>query len=461
MPEISYWTIREAGAALRRGDLSAEELTRHCLDRIERLDGALHSFITITADLALEQARAADGELRRGLDRGPLHGIPLAHKDLYATRGIRTTAASRVLEHWVPAEDATVITRLREAGSVLLGKLNMHEFADGGPVLDGPFPPAVNPWDSDRIPGGSSSGSAVALAAGLCYGSYGSDTGFSIRGPAAWTGVVGLKPTFGLVSRHGVVPLSWSLDHVGPMGRTVEDCALMLAGAAGYDPLDPMSEPVACPDFLAELGSGVAGLRLGVPSAWLEEGEGVDVEVRAAFEAALGVLMQLGAEVVDLPAGAFQAARRVHAAIRSAESYAYHGETLRSAPELLGISVRSRVLEGATVTAGEYIRAQQERASIRRRVMDVVSAVDAAVTPTSRTTAPRFSEFDSAYRPPNFTNVFNLTGLPALSVPCGFIPSGLPVGLQIACRPFGEGLLFRIGQAYEDATGWHRRWPPL
>ena len=283
--ELCYLTIAEAAAGLRRKQFSAVELADACLDRIEAHDAKLHSFITLTADLALAQARQAEKELRSGVDRGPLHGIPIALKDLYATKGIRTTCHSAVLEHWLPDQDATTVTKLQDAGTVLLGKLGMHEFAFGGPSLDAPFPAVRNPWNTAHIPGGSSSGSGAALAAGFCFGALGSDTGGSIRTPSSHCGIVGIKPTYGRCSRYGVIPLSWSLDHTGPMARSVEDCAIMLQVLAGYDAKDNASANVPVANFQAGMKDGVKGLRIGVPRKnWFDENLGIDPANRSGLQ---------------------------------------------------------------------------------------------------------------------------------------------------------------------------------
>src|SRR5262245_58503164 len=288
--ELCYLTIAEAAAGLRRKEFSAVELTDACLDRIDQVDDKLHSFITQTADLALREARQAETELRAGMDRGPLHGIPIALKDLYMTKGIRTTCHSAVLEKWVPDYDATAVLKLEEGGTILLGKLGMHEFAFSGPSVHTPFAGVRSPWNRAHLPGGSSSGSGAALAAGFCYGALGSDTGGSIRTPSAHCGIVGLKPTYGRVSRYGVVPLSWSLDHAGPMARSVEDCAILLRALAGYDARDPASANLAVPDYQAGIKDGIKGLRIGVPRQhWFDENLGIDPATETVFNQALKV----------------------------------------------------------------------------------------------------------------------------------------------------------------------------
>ncbi|HLF24579.1 MAG TPA: amidase, partial [Burkholderiales bacterium] len=337
-------------------------MTKACLTRIKAIDDKLHSFITLTADRALKQAREAEKELHSGNDRGPLHGIPIALKDLYATKGIRTTCHSAVLEHWIPDHDATAVAKLQEAGTILLGKLGMHEFAFGGPSVDAPFPAVRNPWNTAHIPGGSSSGSGAALAAALCYGALGSDTGGSIRTPSSHCGIVGIKPTYGRVSRRGVVPLSWSLDHAGPMARCVEDCALLLQAIAGYDAKDPASANVVVPDFRAGLRDGIQGLRVGVPRAgWFDENKGTDPETEAVFDQALKTLLELGATIVEIDGTPFSLARKANQTILVCEAYAYHEKTFQSTPEKFGSSVRRRILDGAFLSAADYITAQRAR----------------------------------------------------------------------------------------------------
>jgi aspartyl-tRNA(Asn)/glutamyl-tRNA(Gln) amidotransferase subunit A len=462
--ELCYLTITKVATGLRRKEFSPLELTQSCLDRIDANDGKLHSFLTVTADLALKQARQAEQELKTGNDRGPLHGIPIALKDLYMTKGIRTTCHSAVLERWIPDYDATTVTKLQEAGTILLGKLGMHEFAFGGPSVDTPFPAVRNPWNTAHIPGGSSSGSGAALAAGLCYGSLGSDTGGSIRTPSSHCGVVGIKPTYGRVSRYGVVPLSWSLDHAGPMARSVEDCAILLQAIAGYDAKDPASANVPVPDFRAGLKDGIPGLRIGVPREnWFNEHKGTDPETEAIFNDALKTLEELGAAIVELDGKPFSLARKANQTILVCEAYAYHEKHMQEAPEKFGTSVRRRILEGAFLNAADYITAQRARAVLNEQIRENFSRVDVFTTPS----APRPPETFEGLDPnevnlrPSFTNPFNLTGLPAISVPCGFTEGNLPVGLQIVALPFQEATCFSVAYAYEQATNWHKRRPPL
>jgi aspartyl-tRNA(Asn)/glutamyl-tRNA(Gln) amidotransferase subunit A len=462
--ELCHLSMKEASIGLRRKEFSPSELAQACLKRIGSLDGQLHTFITVTADLALEQARRAEQELRSGTDKGLLHGIPVALKDLYATKNIRTTCHSAVLQEWVPDHDATPVVKLAQAGTVLLGKLAMHEFAFGGPSVDAPFPAVRNPWNTAHIPGGSSSGSGAALAAGLCLGSLGSDTGGSIRTPSSHCGVVGIKPTYGRVSRYGVVPLSWSLDHAGPMARSVEDCAILLQAIAGYDPADPASANVPVPDFRAALKNGIKDIRVGVPRTnWFNENKGTDPETERVFNDALKTMESLGAIIVEIDGQPFSLARKANQTILTAEAYAYHEKRFQDAPEKFGSSVRRRMLEGAFLSAADYITALRARSVLNEQIRANFGRVDVFATPT----APRPPEAFDAMDPneqnlrPSFTNPFNLTGLPAISLPCGFTQGNLPVGLQIVTQPFAEATVFCVAYAYEQATDWHQRRPSL
>jgi aspartyl-tRNA(Asn)/glutamyl-tRNA(Gln) amidotransferase subunit A len=462
--QICYLTIAEAAAALRRKEFTAVELTEGLLRRIEAIDGELHCFISLTADLALKQAKRAEQDIRSGTDRGPLQAIPIALKDLYATHGIRTTCHSAVLENWIPDYDATAVTKLQQAGTILLGKLGMHEFAFGGPSVDAPFPAVRNPWNKNHIPGGSSSGSGAALAAGLCYGALGSDTGGSIRTPSSHCGVVGIKPTYGRVSRHGVVPLSWSLDHAGPMARTVEDCAMLLQAIAGYDAKDPASANVPVPNFQSEIKNGIKGLRVGVPRAhWFDESRGIDPQTEAVFDRAIEVLKELGASIVEIDGRPFALARKANQTILVCEAYAYHEKTYQQTPMKFGSSVRRRMLEGAFLSAADYLTAQRARAALNEQICENFARVDVFAVPGAPRPPDAFATLDPNEQNlrPNFTNPFNLTGLPAISVPCGFTAGTLPVGLQIVAPPFEETTALRAGYAFEQATEWHRRRPPL
>ena len=458
--DLAYAGIRELGRRFRAGSLSPVELTTALLRRIERLEPTLHAFVTVTADRALADAKAAEGAIARGDDR-PLLGIPVAYKDLYATRGIRTTAGSALLEDWVPDDDATCVTRLQAAGCVMLGKLITHEFAWGIQTPGHRFPPARNPWSLDHIPGGSSSGSGAALAAGLCAGALGSDTGGSIRGPAACSGIVGLKPTYGRCSRAGVVTLSWTLDHTGPMARTVEDCAYQLQALAGHDPRDPASSRAPVADYLAPLGQPIRGLAVGVPSRdfFLE---GADSEVVAAFEASLQTLRELGADVQDVAIPHIWDSPSFMVILAS-EAFAYHERDLRERPEKYGELLRDRLLHGGLYTAAEYVQAMRLRERLRREMLDALATVDLLATPTMPKPASTFAgAYDTSVGIPRANMPpFNLSGLPALALPCGFTRGGLPISLQLAGRPLDEATVLRAGHAFERATEWHTRRPPL
>ena len=456
---LAYATVAELAGLYRARKLSPVEYATDCLRRIDRLDTTLHSYVTVTPERALADARAAEAALRRG-DAGPLCGVPIAYKDLYATRGILTTAGSALLADWVPEADSACVRRLQDAGMVMLGKLITHEFAFGIQFPGHRFPAARNPWNVDHIPGGSSSGSGAALAAGLTVGALGSDTGGSIRGPAAFCGIVGLKPTYGRVSRAGVVTLSWTLDHAGPMARTVEDCAYLLQALAGYDADDPASSREPVGDYLASLGSGVRGLRIGVPRVYFHDG--IDPEVAAAFEKAVETLGRLGADVraVEIPHVEDVPSFMV---IMLAEAFAYHERDLRTRPDLFGDVLREKLMIGGLLTANEYVQAQRLRARVQAETARVLKDVDLLASPTAIVPAPPFSvvwdpdfPFSRSNMPP-----FNVTGLPALALPCGFSSTGLPLSLQLAGRPFDEATVLRAGHAYEQATEWHRRRPPV
>jgi aspartyl-tRNA(Asn)/glutamyl-tRNA(Gln) amidotransferase subunit A len=450
MTDLTSLTIAQAATMLRERSLASVELAQAHLDRIGAEDAGLNCFITVTADLALQQARAADREIAAGEWRGPLHGIPLALKDLYDTAGIRTTAGAAFFAERVPDTDAVVVQRLRAAGALLLGKLNMHEWALGLTNENPHYGVVRNPWDRARVPGGSSGGSAAALAAGLCMGSLGSDTGGSIRVPAALCGVVGIKPTYGRVSASGVVPLSWNLDHCGPLARTVRDCALLLQAIAGYDASDPASANRPVEDYSGDLDAGVAGLRLA-----LIEGEYVasDLQVLQAVHGAAGVLERLGATVERVELPGFADAALANGRMVTADAAAFHRERLRDAPERFGADVLARMQAGAAVTSSEYVLARRTQAEWRRRLDVLFERYDALLLPSTPIPAPLIGgdQLEAARTLTRFTSAFNLSGLPALSVPCGFTAERLPIGLQVVCGSWQEALALRIGQAYENA----------
>ena len=453
--------LRGVSDGLARRELSSVDATEAYLARIAEHDPVLRSYITVTADMALAQAKDADAEIARGRRRGPLHGVPIALKDLIAVAGVTMTGGSRVLADHVPPRDAFVTRRLKDAGAVLLGKLAMHEFAFGRPVTEGAFPTGRNPWDVQRAPSGSSSGSAVAAAAGLCAGALGSDTGGSIRGPASMTGLVGHKPTYGLVSRSGVLPLSWSLDHVGPMTRGVWDSAVLLQAIAGADTDDTSTRGATTQDYVARLEDGARGLRLGVLNRYYVDTPLLNDDVRAAALVAFDVLRKDGATIENVDAPSLDLAMAAWAPIMS-EAYEYHVDTLRTTPEKLGEGLRTRIYLTALFTAQDVQRAQRLRARIGREVDGLFSRVDALIFPGQAAPALRFDEFPSTGFAPasiRYTAPWNLLGLPAVVVPSGFTRDGLPVSIQIVGRRFDDATVLRIARAYERVTDWHRRRP--
>ena len=457
---LSLWDASELVHARK---ISPVELTNACLARIERLNPILNAFITVTGELALADAKAAEAELTKGRSRGRLHGIPIALKDLFDTAGVRTTAGSAVFADRVPSADAEVVRRLKAAGGVILGKLNMHEFAYGDTSAVSHYGPVHNPWNRDRVPGGSSGGSAAAVAAGLCYGALGSDTGGSIRQPAAYCGIAGLKPTYGLVSTRGVVPLSWSLDHIGPMCRTVADVVLLLQLIAGYDPLDSNSVAAAVPDYAKALGQKVSALRLGVPRAVFYEN--LDPEIEHAVNEALQLLRRLTASIRDVELPAYNTLPVV-----GAEAYAFHAPFFTKTPQLYQAPTRRRLELGSAVSAAAYIEGRRELDRLRRSVTAAFSTVDLLVTPTTPILPATIQEAlaDAAVPQPGGvalslrnTQPFDIYGLPSISIPCGFSRSGLPIGLQISGPRIGESMVLALAHAYEQATEWHRRTPTV
>jgi len=461
--DLTALSLKDASDLLDARKVSPVELTRACLARIERLNPTLNAFITVTGEQALADAKAAETLIASGKRRGRLDGIPIALKDLFDTAGVRTTAGSAIFADRVPERDAEVVRRLRAAGAVMLGKLNMHEFAYGDNSAQSHYGPVHNPWQREHIAGGSSGGSGAAVAAGLCYGALGSDTGGSIRQPAAYCGIVGLKPTYGLVSTRGVVPLSWSLDHVGPLCRTVADAALLLQPIAGYDPLDTNSLAATVPDYTNALRQKVSTLRIGIPRAVFYET--LDPEIEQAVKEALQILGRLTASTRDVELPAYQTLPVV-----GAEAYAFHAPYFTKTPDLYQPMTRRRLEAGAKVSAVAYIEGRRELDRLRREVMTVFSAVDLLVTPTTPILPATIQ--DAAADPgtppaagvaPSLRNTqpFDIYGLPSISVPCGFSRSGLPIGLEISGPRLGEPLVLALAQAYERKTEWHRRTPPV
>ncbi len=465
--EIYYLSLKQVSEHIARGELSPVEVLKAVIERTSRVEPRLNAYITPTFERAMDDARTAEREIRAGKHRGPLHGVPIGLKDNYWTEGIRTTAGSKLLADFVPVEDGTAVARLRAAGAVITGKLNMHELAIGGTTTNPHYGATRNPWGLDRIPGGSSGGSAAAVAAGFCYAALGTDTVASVRHPACLCGLVGLKGTFGRVSVFGTVPLSWSLDHVGPIARTVEDAALVFNAIAGYDPKDSGSANLEVPDFTFRLGEGLNGVRIGLPREHFFEP--LDPEVRDAVETAIGVLRDLGAIVRDVEFPSAGQATVIFPFLSRPEAASFQEDFLRGRANDYG-DVRWNVELGALILATDYIRAQRLRTAMRQEFDGIMKDLDALVMPTSRTVAfpigAPFTDVDSQPIEPfqllaGLTAPFSLTGSPAISVPCGFNSEGLPIGLQIAGRAWNEAMILGIGAAYERATPWARRHPTL
>ncbi len=455
-------TIAEAAAWLREGRISSVSLTQALLDRIHATQDTLGTFIVVTDDSALAAAKRADEELARGEDRGPLHGIPLGIKDILATTDAPTTANSRVLDPaWGRRDDATVVRRLRTAGAVLLGKLTLHEFAIGWPDRAIGFPIARNPWDTTRTPGGSSTGTGAAVAAGLILGGLGTDTGGSIRGPAAYCGIGGLKPTFGRVSKEGCVPLGYSLDHIGPMARTAHDCALLLQALAGFDSADPCSADAPVPDMLARFDGRLDDVRVGVPRDYFFDVTELDAQVKTSVLRAIEHMAAAGATVVDVLLPHASLGRNAQNAIMLGEAYAYHERDLQTRPEVYGKWTRQQLRKGVLYTAADYVQAQRVRSLIKHEAAAALAEVDVLVMPTAIGVAPAFEGYDpdALADAPSFMAIWNLTGLPALSICCGFSETNLPIGMQLVGKPFDEPTVLKIADAYQRITDWHTRTP--
>ena len=466
--DLAFLSVARLSDLLRERQVSPVEVTRAALDRIAQVDSRLNAYLLLMEREALSSARTAEAEIRAGHYKGPLHGVPFALKDLFQTAGVRTTAGSRVLAQFVPDRDATVVSRLREAGAVLVGKLGMHAFAFGVTNVNPHYEATHNPWDTERITGGSSGGSGAALAAGLCAFSLGSDTGGSVRIPAALCGVVGLKPTYGRVSRHGVLPLAWSVDHVGPMARSALDAALVLQAIAGRDPRDDTSSDMPVPDYASALRADVRGLRIGVP--WHFVRGDVAPEVLTSFNSALDILTGLGASVTDVILPRVRLARALFSSIVLPEAFSIHERHLKSRADDYGPDVRARLEAGMLLPASQYLRAQRIRGLLRDDFQAALAQVDIIATPTCPTAAPRIGEetVNIGERQESVTDILthftrpvNLVGLPAVSTLSGFTPSGLPVGLQLIAKAFDEATVLRVAHAYEQATAWRERRPPV
>ena len=470
--DIPFLSAAALGELIHQKEISPVEAATAYLDRIDAVDGKLHSYITVCRAEALQVAREAEQALMRGKWRGPLHGVPYAVKDQFWTKGLRTTGGSRLLPDFMPTADATVVARLRGGGATLLGKLNMSEFATGNSV-EHPFGTPHNPWDLDRHPGTSSSGSGAATAAFLCAISLGEDTGGSIRNPANNCGLVGLRPTWGLVSRYGMLGASWSMDIGGPISRTVEDCALTLQAIAGYDSHDPYTANRPVPDYRAGLAGGVKGVRIGIVKEAMDA-DFIHPQVKAALSKAMSDLENQGISVDEVSIPLLTSAAAVTRAILAVESASLHHDWLRTRLHEYDHNVQIDFLTGAIIPAQLYYKAQKIRALIRQQVFDALQRVDVLASPSSSEPAPLLpqgaglkSKDEARQRMSgrrSLTGVFNLANVPALSVPCGFASvegKALPVGLQLAGRPFDDGLLLRVAHAYEQATPWHTRRPPI
>lgn len=467
MADHVHLPICQLAPLIRKKELSPVDLTKASLQRIERYNPKLNGFITVTADQALRDAQAAEREIAQGRYRGLLHGIPISIKDLFATRGVRTTGGSKVLADWVPDHDATAVARLRQAGAVIVGKTNLHELAYGVTNDNPHFGPARNPWNPRLITGGSSGGSGLAVATSQSSASLGSDTGGSIRIPSSACGIVGLKPTYGRVSRYGAMPLAWSLDHAGPMTKSVEDAAILLGVLAGADPKDPTCSSRAVPDYRKDLASGISRVRLGIPKQFFFEH--VDHEILTAVETAISKLEELGARRVPVSISGMEMCSAMEAHVTLAEATSYYEHLLEKHPEGFSPAVLADLDAGRFLLATDYIKSQRARTLLQQRFAEAFEHADVIVSPTLPAFPPIVGEvyvqsgdlrehiIDAFLR---FNIPYDLTGMPAITVPCGFSTSGLPIGMQLAGRPFDEAMILRVANAYERATDWQSRRPP-
>ncbi len=467
--DIPFLSVAELGGLFKKKEVSPVEAIEAYLDRIDRVDGKLNSYITVCREVALREAKEAERALSHGEYLGPMHGIPVAVKDQMNTKGIRTTAGSTSLWEFVPDEDATVVANLKKAGAILLGKLNMSEMALGESFYH-PAGTPRNPWNLELNPGISSSGSGAATAAFLCATSLGEDTGGSIRIPAAWCGIVGLRPTWGRVSRYGVLPLSWSMDTVGPISRTVEDCAITLDAIAGYDPLDSYTWNTPVPGYRRALSGDIKDVKVGLLRQKVYS-DSVDPEIRDSVVAAAGVLGELGASVEEVSIPITDSAGAISKAITDVEGALFHFNRLRTNAKVYEHNSRVRLLTAALMPAQAIYKAEKLRTLLRDQVLEALKQFDVLISPTSPTEAPKIAESpgvsgkeeaqSSIWGQRNFTGPFNLASIPALALPCGFTSGGLPISLSVAARPFEEETLLRVAHAYERNTSWHTRRPPV
>jgi aspartyl-tRNA(Asn)/glutamyl-tRNA(Gln) amidotransferase subunit A len=463
MTDLAYLSVAEGAQLLRAKKLSPVEWTKALLDRIAAIDEHYNAFLVVTADKALAQAKAAEAEIARGQWRGPMHGVPYASKDIFDIAGMATTCHSKIRKDHRAASDAFVVKKLRDAGAVLLGKVALHEFATGGPAFDLPWPPARNPWNRDLHPGGSSSGSGAALAAGMAPAALGTDTGGSVRNPATCCGIIGMKPTYGAVSLSGVFPLTHSLDHVGPMTRTVEDNAILFHAIAGHDPDDPTTTNRATPDCLKDLQAGLKGVRIGVIEHFYKEDAEADPDQVRAIEQAVATLQKLGAQVKTIRLSPLPLWTDCNRTIHQAEAYAIHEKDVQERPEDFSALTRNRLLPGAFVSSAKYIRAQQLRGALCREFADAMRDLDAVVTLSSLLLPCRIDDLAAIAKTydQQCRLVFNVTGTPAISVPTGHTATGVPLAMQIAARAFDEPMVYRIAQAFCAATGFADKRPPI
>lgn len=458
-----FLTIAEASRLIAARKLSPVELTKTCLERVGAMDPIVNAFLLVTEERALADARAAEARAMAGASKGPLDGIPIAHKDIYNTAGIRTTGHSKLLEDNVPDTDSKVVEKWDSAGSVMMGKLATHEFAMGGPSFDLPWPPSRNPWNPLHFTAGSSSGTGAAVASGMILGGTGSDTGGSIRGPSALCGIAGIKPTYGLCSRSGVLPLSFTMDHTGPMAWTVEDCALLLQAMAGYDPADPASADRAVPDFTAGLTQDVKGLRIGVVRHFFETDHPVSPATKSGIDHALTVFEHLGAEVREVTLSPMVEYHAVGSIILTTEAYSVHEPWLKERFNDYGELFRDRVALGGFIRASDYVQAIRRRRMLIQELKDAMADIDILVSASQPGEAPLITEVPKwgNLEMPSLTMPFNVTGYPAMSVCTGYGIGGLPVCMQLIAKPFAEPTLFRAGHAYEKAMDWRAKRPSM
>lgn len=466
--ELCFLSALRLSHLISTQEVSPVEVVEAYLDRIQATESILNSFITLPGEEALQSARQAEREIRAGHYRGPLHGIPVGLKDLYYVKGVRNTAGSKIYDTFIPDYDGTIVARFKQAGAILMGKLNLHQFAYG-PMGENPdYGDMHNPWDTSRIAGGSSGGSASAVAAGQCAITMGTDTGGSVRIPSALCGVAGIKPTYGLLSRHGLTTLSWSMDHPGPMARTVEDCAMALDILAGHDPLDPTSAKVKVPNYSSSLIPDIDGIRIGVPKENFEVP--LDPEVRENVLKAVELLERLGAKVTEVSWPIYHYSAAISTTILGVETTACHQDLLRLHGDKYDPWVRTRLEAGFFISGTDYLKALQARAHFINQTRELLRQVDILVTPTEPTVAPLIGSTEiqidnslvgivSALT--QYTRAFNITGFPAMSIPCGFSAEKLPIGLQLAGRPFDEVTVLKVAYAYQQATDWHTHHPPL